>query len=89
MRSLGATTDIDLAAIGLQAPFDPSNIFRRRGPLKLLNKVKSEPKELIILYAGCLIRPAPEVRRIVTTVVASVVMIIYIFVYYYNRGYVC
>ena len=41
MSSPGATTDIDPAAAQLRPPFGPSNICRRRGPLKLMSKLIS------------------------------------------------
>ena len=36
-----ALPDIDPASIGLRPPFAGSNICRRRGPLKLLSKLRS------------------------------------------------
>ena len=41
MSSPGATRHIDPASAGLRPPFDPSNICRRRGPLKLMSKLIS------------------------------------------------
>ena len=41
MSSPGAVRDIGPAAAGLRPPFGPSNICRRRGPLKLLSKLRS------------------------------------------------
>ena len=41
LSSPGATRHIDPAAAELRPPFDPSNICRRRGPLKLMSKLIS------------------------------------------------
>ena len=46
LSSPEATRDIGPAAMGLRPPFDGSNICRRRGPLKLMSKLISEPKKL-------------------------------------------
>ena len=69
-----ALPDIDPAAIWLRPPFGPSKIGRRRGPLKLLSKLRSEPKKLRGLNTQDLTRPAPLVRRII--IIISIIIII-------------
>ena len=41
LSSPGATRHIDPASIWVRHPFGPSNICRRRGPLKLMSKLIS------------------------------------------------
>ena len=58
LSSTGALTDIGLASAQLRPSFDPSNICRRRGPLKLMSKLISQPKKRRGLDARDLTRPA-------------------------------
>ena len=80
MSSPEGTSDIDRAATELRPPFAGSNICRRGGPLKLLSKLRRQPRKANSEDAQDLTRPGPDVRRIVKRIDLVAVIIAHIVV---------